>query len=190
MHDNPQFRLIASATLFLALSGCTSAPVAPPPPTVAHVDLNRYTGTWYELAKIPNRFQRQCVANATAQYTRLADGTIEVVNRCETRSGKTDEVRGVARVVDRQTRARLEVSFFRVLGARPAWGDYWILDLGPRYDYALIGTPDRKYGWLLSRTPALPPATRKAIDDRLRQLGYDPAQFEASPQRPGYSPSK
>lgn len=191
MHDILKSPGITTTLLLMTLSGCSSAPLSPSPPaTVAQVDLSRYAGTWYELAKIPNRFQSQCVANATAQYTRRSDGTIGVVNRCEMQSGTIDEVRGVARVVDRQTNARLEVSFFSILGWRPVWGDYWILELGPRYDYVLVGTPDRQYGWLLSRTPALPPATRAAIDARLRELGYDPTRFEASAQRPGYSPSK
>lgn len=190
LHDTLQRRRIAAATLLLMLSACGSTPVAPPPPTVSSVDLNRYTGTWYELAKIPNRFQRQCAANTTARYTRQADGAIEVLNRCQTADGRYDQTRGIARVVDAQSSAKLEVSFFSILGWRPVWGDYWILELDGNYEYALVGTPDRKFGWLLSRTPALPVATRAAIDRRLRQLGYDPAQFTTSPQRPDYSPSK
>jgi apolipoprotein D and lipocalin family protein len=190
LHDTLQRRRIAAATLLLMLSACGSTPVAPPPPTVSSVDLNRYTGTWYELAKIPNRFQRQCAANTTARYTRQADGAIEVLNRCQTADGRYDQTQGIARVVDARSSAKLEVSFFSILGWRPVWGDYWILELDGNYEYALVGTPDRKFGWLLSRTPALPVATRAAIDRRLRQLGYDPAQFTTSPQRPDYSPSK
>jgi apolipoprotein D and lipocalin family protein len=173
---------LIAATLLLA-TGCSEA--ADPPPTVAQVDLERYTGTWYEIARIPNRFQRQCVADTTARYTRQADGTIEVVNRCRTTDGSYDQAQGIARVVDTQSNAKLEVSFFSIFGWRPLWGDYWILELAKNYEYVLVGTPNRKYGWLLARSPTLPDATRARLNQRMRELGYDPARFEASAQQPG-----
>jgi apolipoprotein D and lipocalin family protein len=149
---------------------------------VQQVDLNRYLGQWYEIAKIPNRFQRQCVSDTSANYARNADGTIAVVNRCRTRDGQFDEARAMARVIDPRTNARLKVSFFSLLGWRPIWGDYWVLALGPDYDYAMVGEPGRHYGWILARTPRLPAATRDRINLQLRALGYQPEQFENSPQ--------
>lgn len=170
-----------TATVLLAtllLAAC-QGPAARPdaPATVAQVDLDRYAGHWYEIARLPNRFQSRCIADTTARYTHNADGSIAVVNRCRIADGRFDEARAVARVADADSNAKLEVSFFRVLGWRPLWGDYWILMLDPDYGYAVVGEPSRRYGWILSRTPGLPAATRARIDDRLRALGYDPRRF-------------
>lgn len=178
-------RPAARVALTLLLVAGGSACQAPPPgpaavATVPSVDLDRYTGRWYEIARTPNRFQRQCVSDTTASYTRNPDGTIAVTNRCRTRDGRFDEARAVARVTDPDTRARLEVSFFSLLGWRPVWGNYWILALGPDYDFAVVGEPGRRYGWILARTPTLPDATRAAINQRLRELGYRPESFENS----------
>jgi apolipoprotein D and lipocalin family protein len=173
------------ALILLLLSGLAACRDPQPEPvplvTVSSVELERYTGRWYEIAKIPNRFQRQCISDTTANYARNADGTIAVVNRCRLREGQFDEARAVARVADPGTNAKLEVSFFSLLGWRPVWGDYWILALGPNYDFAVVGEPSRRYGWILARTPTLPDATRDAINRRLRDLGYRPESFENSP---------
>jgi apolipoprotein D and lipocalin family protein len=155
-------------------------PEGEPLATVEHVDLDRYAGRWYEVAKIPNRFQDQCVSDTTAHYTPNADGTIAVVNRCRLRDGSFDEADAVARVADPETQAKLEVSFFSLLGWRPLWGNYWVLALGREYEYSVVGEPGRRYGWILSRTPTLPDTTRAEIDRRLRDLGYVPERFEAS----------
>jgi apolipoprotein D and lipocalin family protein len=154
----------------------------PPPETVPQVDLNRYLGTWYEIASIPNRFQKHCRANTMARYARLDDGRIEVINSCRDAKTDTDVSEGVARIVDRRSNAKLEVSFVSLFGWRLFWGDYWILDLAPDYAYTIVGTPDRRYGWILSRTPALDGDSRKRIDARLRAAGYDPAAFVDTPQ--------
>jgi apolipoprotein D and lipocalin family protein len=172
--------LVALVAAVLALP----APAADPPPTVASVNLARYAGKWYEIAKIPNRFQSHCASGTTAEYGRRADGLIDVVNRCVDREGRGDEARGVARVVDARSNAKLEVSFFSLFGWRPVWGDYWVLDLAPGYDYAVVGVPDRRYGWILARTAVLPQASRTTIDERLKALGYDPARFENTVHTP------
>jgi len=177
---------VARALLVLMLLTSTAAcqgpqPESAPLATVPAVDLDRYNGRWYEIAKIPNRFQRQCISDTSANYARNADGTIAVVNRCRNRDGQFDEARAVARVLDATSNAKLKVSFFSLLGWRPVWGDYWVLALGPDYDYAVVGEPGRRYGWILARTPALPSATRDRINQRLRELGYRPEQFESSP---------
>ena len=137
--------------------------------TVARVDLTRYVGTWYEIANFPQRFQRGCTAS-TATYAARDDGDIDVVNRCRdgTIDGPERVSRGRARVVDRRTNARLEVSFFR-----PFWGDYWIVDLGADYEYAVIGHPSRDYIWILSRAPTLDPAVYDGILARLTASGYE-----------------
>ncbi len=162
-------------SLLLGLASVACSPTTtqrlhlPEPRTVAHVDLQRYLGTWYEIASFPQRFQRGCTAT-TASYSLRADGDIEVVNRC--RDGAIDgperSARGRARVVDRASNAKLEVSFFR-----PFWGAYWIVDLGSEYEYAVVGHPSRDYLWILSRTPAMDPAVYDGIVARLRAQGYE-----------------
>lgn len=141
----------------------------PPLSTVSHVDLNRYLGTWYEIAAFPQDFQKGCTGS-TAYYTQRDDGEIGVLNRCRKLSldGEEKVAKGRARVVDRTTNAKLEVSFFR-----PFWGDYWIVDLGADYEYAVVGHPSRDYLWILSRTPTMDVAVYDAIVGRLRAQGYE-----------------
>jgi len=178
---------VALPVLVFLLAGCrATAPATPPPATVERVDLERYSGRWYEIAKIPHSFQRQCVRDTSADYARKTDGTIAVVNRCRKADGTFDEARAIARITDPVSNAKLEVSFFSVLGWRPVWGDYWILALGPDYDFAIVGEGTRRYGWILSRTPVLPDATRALLDQRLRALGYSPEQFENSIHSTGF----
>lgn len=161
------------------LLGACQNPAARPdaPATVAYVDLDRYAGHWHEIARLPNWFQKRCVADTTAHYTRNTDGTLTVVNRCRVRDGRFDEAHAIARVTDAASNAKIEVSFFSLLGWRPLWGDYWILALGPDFDYAVVGEATRRYAWILSRTPELPDTVRGHLDQRLRELGYDPAMF-------------
>ncbi len=145
--------------------------------TVDSVDLGRYVGTWYEIARIPNPFQKQCVRNTTATYRLMKNGEIEVINRCIDSEGKINEAKGVAKVVDKRTDAKLEVSFVSIFGVHLFWGDYWIIGLDSDYRYAVVGTPSRKYGWILSRTPALTSEERQIIDGILRTQGYNPNDF-------------
>ena len=142
--------------------------------TVSQVNLNRYLGTWYEIARLPNWFQDQCVGNVTADYRRLDDGNIEVVNRCMDEKGAMDEAHGVARVVDTSTNAKLKVSFVSIFGWRLFWGDYWILDLGDDYEYVVVGMPSRKYAWILSRSTQLSPTEWDRVRQVLLRSGYDP----------------
>jgi len=146
--------------------------------TVPHVDLQRYLGTWYEIASYPAWFQKGCTGS-TAEYTALPDGRIRVVNRCFRKSldGPLKESSGKAEVVDLATNARLKVWFFW-----PFKGDYWIIDLDPDYQWAVVGVPSRKYLWILSRTPALDDAVYQGILRRLVQQGYDPAKLTLTPQ--------
>lgn len=146
------------------------------PTTVQSVDLKKYAGQWYELARYPNKFQKQCASSVTAEYKLEDDGDITVINRCKTADGEIDEAKGDARVKDKQTNAKLEVRFApKFLSFIPqVWGDYWILDLGKDYDYALVGSPDRKYLWVLSRTPQLEQAKYDNMMQIARQEGYNP----------------
>ena len=151
--------------------------------TVDSVELKKYVGLWYEIAKIPNSFQKNCSRNTTATYVLRKDGRIDVINRCVESNGTVDEARGVARVVDTVTNSRLEVSFVRVLGLQLFWGDYWIIGLDSEYKYAVVGTPSRKYGWILSRRPVLSQEDLNKIFEILRSQGYDPKLFVFTEQR-------
>ncbi len=152
------------------------------PQTVDHVNLQRYIGTWYEISKIPNSFQDQCAGNTTATYSLNDDGTIKVLNSCREDDGGMDTAEGLAKVVDAKTNAKLEVSFVSILGFHLFWGDYWIMGLPDDYSYAVIGTPNRKYGWILSRTPELPEEKLNEAHDILRNNGYNPDDFVTTPQ--------
>jgi apolipoprotein D and lipocalin family protein len=153
----------------------------PPVTPVSSVDLERYAGLWHEIAKIPNRFQKQCARGTTAEYTLRDDGRIDVVNRCLREDGRPDEAKGVARIVDEETRAKLEVSFVSFLGWRPFWGDYWVIGLDEDYRWAIVGTPDRKYGWILARSPSLEDDELEEIFAILERNGYERSAFELDP---------
>jgi apolipoprotein D and lipocalin family protein len=153
--------------------------------TVERVDLGRYLGLWYEIASFPQSFQKGCTAS-NATYTLRKDGQIGVLNRCRKGGldGKESKAEGVARVVDKQTNAKLEVSFFR-----PFWGDYWVIDLDPDYQFAVVGHPSRDYLWILSRQPTLPEAQYAAILQRLEAQGYQTARLVRTLQAPAASPT-
>lgn len=147
-----------------------AGPALPPLRTVPQVDLNRYLGTWYEIATIPQRFQRGCAA-VTATYSMRPDGQIKVVNACrkDSLNGKPKSVTGKAWVVDKATNAKLKVRFFW-----PFSGDYWIIELDSSgYQYAVVGHPDRKYLWILSRKPTMDEALYRQLLERIAGHGYD-----------------
>ena len=163
--------LIAAMAVVLSVACKKKQGVSlPPPEVVPSVDLTRYAGTWYEIASYPNRFQKGCT-ETSAVYTLLPDGTLEVLNRC-TRKGKSDMIKGSARVADSATNAKLKVTFFW-----PFSGDYWIIDLGERYEYAVVTNPDRTYLWVLSRTPRLEEATYARIVAWLQSKEFETAKL-------------
>jgi apolipoprotein D and lipocalin family protein len=168
--------------LFLFTEVCAENTVKDVPQTVPQVDLQRYAGLWYEIAKIPNRFQKKCAGHTTAEYTLRDDNKIKVVNRCVKEDGSVEKIEGIAKVVDKVSQARLKVSFFRPLGISLFWGDYWIIGLGQDYEYAIVGTPNRKYGWILSRKPQLSKDKLEDIFQQLREQGYRPEDFQMTPQ--------
>ena len=159
----------------LLLGGCASKDVngMKPLETVNFVDLSRYVGQWYEIARYEHRFQKGCVGSK-ATYTMRDDGKINVLNECfdKSPSGKLRSAKGKAWVVDNETNARLKVSFFW-----PFSGDYWIIDLGQDYEYAVIGHPNREYLWVLSRTPEMDENVYQAILDRLQKQEYDTSKL-------------
>ncbi|MCG7865086.1 MAG: lipocalin family protein [Candidatus Thiodiazotropha taylori] len=145
--------------------------------TVSSVELPRYLGKWYEIARLPNRFQNHCIGEVTASYKQLEGGDIQVINRCRDQQGEMDEAKGVARIVDDSTNAKLEVSFVSLLGWSLFWGDYWILGLGSDYDYAVVGMPSRKYLWVLSRQPEITTEKWSVIEKIVQAAGYDPGRL-------------
>lgn len=152
--------------------------------TVSSVDLKRYSGKWFEIARYPNKFQKNCVGNTTATYTMKAENKIEVLNECLKKDGTKINAKGEARIVDKQTNAKLEVRFApRFLAFISAvWGDYWVIDLEENYQYAVIGDAKREYFWILSRTAEMSDATYQNILRRAEKQGYNPAKVIKTPQ--------
>lgn len=167
----------------LALGGAFAHAEPLPVQSVRAVDLARYVGKWYEIAAFPMYFQRQCIGDTTAEYTLRSDGDIAVVNRCRT-DGGFDEATARAWAVDGTGNAQLKVSFFW-----PFRADYWIIGLDPDYRWAVVGNPNRKYLWVLARTPRLP---KDELDRALQAAaaqGFDLARLQytvhgASPGAP------
>jgi apolipoprotein D and lipocalin family protein len=147
--------------------------------TVPAVDLDRYAGDWFEIARYPNRFQRECAGDVRASYARRDDGRIDVINRCARADGSIIEAHGLARVAEAQTRAKLKVRFApAVLSFLPfVWGDYWIIGLGGDYTWAVVGSPDREYLWILARTPRLDAAAYEQAVAAARASGFDTSRL-------------
>jgi apolipoprotein D and lipocalin family protein len=163
-------------SLLIAAVGYAQERATRPLEVVPEVDLQRYAGTWYEIARLPNWFQKQCTGEVTATYTLLDDGTMRVVNRCRKTNGQLEEAAGRAKLAGKDgPNTKLKVRFApALLSILPfVWGDYWIIDLAADYSYAVIGEPSRKYLWVLSRTPALDDAILHDVLARIREKGYD-----------------
>jgi apolipoprotein D and lipocalin family protein len=148
------------------------------PSVVSSVDVERYMGLWYAVASIPTTFERACAQGTTAEYHLLANGQIEVTNTCYRQDGSMFSAVGRAWVPNASEPTKLKVSFVRFLGRWFFPGDYWILDLDPDYLYAVVGHPQRKYGWILSRSATLPEETLEGIFERLEAKGYDRNDFQ------------
>lgn len=147
--------------------------------TVDKVDLQRYLGKWFEIARFDQKFQKNCTA-VTAEYKLRKNGTIKVINKCRkfNPNGKLKVAIGRARVTDKNSNAKLRVQFFlRFLNIGFLSGNYWILDLGEDYDYALIGDPSRKYLWILSRTKEMDERTYLGLVQKAETLGFDTSKL-------------
>lgn len=177
--------------LLLALGAAAGAalaagqsPAQSPVTPIPSLDVPRYMGTWYEIAKYPNRFQKNCASSTTASYRLLPDKTVEVINRCRRADGRLDEAIGSARQIGAPDAPTLEVRFApEWLSLLPmVWGDYWVIDLDPDYQLAAVSDSRRKYLWILSRTPAVPDETYQALLERLARQGFDLDKLQVTPQ--------
>ena len=169
---------LRSLTLVLMLASVAVAqePAKAPLPVVPDVDLARYMGTWHEVARLPFKYQADCVGEVTATYSRLENGNVLVVNRCRLKDGTINEARGLAKRAGKDEPAgKLKVRFAPAwLSVLPfVWGDYWITVLAPDYSYVAVGEPKRKYLWILSRTPTMEETTLQGVLEQVKARGYD-----------------
>lgn len=156
--------VIACSSMFVCCQ--TPANAEPPLKTVEYVDVERYMGEWFEIASFPQWFSRNCF-NTTANYKLRDDGRVDVVNQCHKGSptGEITTAKGIARVVNKETNAELKVTFFW-----PFSGDYWIIELGDNYEYAVVSEPKRSTLWILSRSPNMSRETLDPLLDRLKNV--------------------
>ncbi len=177
MNTNGTLLLSLLLLSVMMLAGCKSEN-AIPLNTVSHVDLNKYLGKWYEIARYPNKFEKDCVG-VTAEYSLRKNGSVKVLNHAylKTINGKESSATGKAYVADKKTGAKLRVSFFG-----PFFADYWIIDLGEQYEYAVVSEPSRKYLWILSRTAQMNEEQYKKIITNLKTQGFDTDKLYLTPQ--------
>ena len=163
------FKTSALICMVLLFTACSSK--NPPLQTVQKVDINRYLGTWYEIARYEHFFEKDC-KNVSANYSMLDEQTIKVVNRCTNMlTNEKKEAIGRAYATD-DTNSKLKVSFFR-----PFYGDYWVMILDENYDYVVVGTPSREYLWILCRNPILDEKIKNEILQKLPTLGFDASKL-------------
>jgi len=164
-------------TLVLALmltTGALPCVAAEPVRVVSDMDIDRYAGQWHEIAHLPVSFQKKCVGDITATYSLRSDGRISVLNRCRVDDGGYLQAEGIARAVEGEP-GKLQVRFAPDwLSWLPlVWADYWVIALDPDYQWAMVGEPDRRYLWILSRTPDMPDGQLQALKTRAEAMGYD-----------------
>jgi apolipoprotein D and lipocalin family protein len=159
-------KLFLILTIFMIISSAKSQKV---PSVVSNVDLNRYQGLWYEIARLPNYFERKLKC-ASATYTLRPDGKITVLNKGNyiTDPQRSTSAKGVAWVPDKNSPAKLKVQFFW-----PFSGNYWIMYLDPEYKYVLVGDPSLKYLWILAREKKMDESTYKMLLHEAIENGYD-----------------
>lgn len=175
---------IALALAF-SLAGCTT-------PTTSlsvqpDVDLEKYMGVWYEQALLPNRFQKQCISDVSAEYTKKDAEYLQVTNQCRIADGSMKTVMGLGRLnasFDPPNPAILEVRFAPdwLSWVPMMWGDYWIIKVQDDYQYSLVGTPDHKYLWVLSRDKKANPDTVKELLNYAKSLNFDVSKIEFTQQ--------
>lgn len=190
MKNSPATRcVLLLAFVWSAAQAQSTAPSAPPLPvgplsTIAALDVPRYMGTWYEIAKYPNRFQKQCVADTRAEYRLQPKGGVQVINRCRKENGDMEEALGEARQMGAATSPKLQVRFAPAwLSWLPmVWGNYWVIDLDDGYQLVAVSEPKREFLWILSRTPTVSPEAYSALLTRLKAQGFDLDRLERSRQ--------
>lgn len=176
---------ILFGSIFLLLSNAANAQaVDVPVKTISSLDVSRYLGTWYEIAKFPNWFQKKCVSNTQAVYSLRPDGNLKVLNSCKMADGEVSQAEGTARQIGPKDSPKLEVRFAPAwLGFLPmVWGDYWVIDLDPQYQVAAVSDPKREYLWVLSRTPELDKKTYDELLARLQSQRFDTHKLELTTQ--------
>lgn len=152
--------------------------------TVATVDLNRYSGKWFEIARYSNKSQKNCIGNTTMTYTLKEEGKLGVLNECLKKDGTVIDAKGEGKIVDKATNAKLQMRFAPGYMAflSTSWDDYWIIDLDEKYQYAAVGDKKRENLWILSRSPKLSDAAYQNILRRVEALGYKPGKLVKTPQ--------
>lgn len=183
-----KFQAFVGAWALLAASAWAQAPTAPTAPsearppltTIGELSVERYMGRWYEIAKLPNWFQRKCVADTSAQYSLLPQGGVQVLNQCRRQNGEMDQALGLAQQQGGSTSPKLKVRFAPAwLSMLPwVWGDYWVVDLDPAYELVAVSEPRREYLWVLSRTPTVEPTRYAALLARLSAMGLPVDKLE------------
>ncbi len=173
--------------LLLGLAGAGAAVLAakhynkrqPGIAPIASLDLPRYMGEWFEIAKFPNRFEKECEGFTTATYSLQQDGTVKVVNRCRHEDERFESVTGAARQVGGPGSPTLQVRFAPAwLSLVPAvWADYWVIDLDPAYKLAAVSEPKGEYLWILARTPTIREQDYQALLGRLQSQGFDTSRL-------------
>ena len=174
------FAITIFVTSYIAHPQGNEAPVK----TIPSLDVPRYMGTWYEIAKFPNWFQKKCVANTKAEYSIRADGNLKVLNSCKTASGEITDAEGTAKQVGAKDSPKLLVRFAPAwLSFLPmVWGDYWVIELDPQYQVAAVSDPKREYLWILSRTPQLDKKVYEELLQRLQSQQFDVRKLELTTQ--------
>ena len=159
--------LVVATLIYISCRYATAASGQPQVTTAPKVDLQKYMGKWHEISRLEHNFQKYCIGSH-AEYNLRSDGEVEVINRCiDERDGSTKEAKGRAWSIDPASNSRLKVSFFW-----PFRGDYWIIELGEKYEYSVVGSPDRKYLWILAREPVMDETLYITIVERLRKQGF------------------
>ncbi len=177
--------LMTISGLLLPLGLLSSARGQTPLQVVPSVDLARYAGKWYEIARLPNRFQSKCESDVTAEYTLTASGEVRVLNRCRRLDGTFTEAEGRARRASEKAptsklKARFAPSFLSVLPF--VWGDYQVIALAEDYSYSMVGTPDRRYLWILSRKPQLDQSVYARLLSEASAQGFQTARLQRTRQ--------
>ncbi len=173
----------ALALLLCGVMGSSWAADAPLK-TIDNLDVPRYMGRWYEIAKFPNWFQKKCISHTVAEYSPQANGQVKVLNRCRLADGLDDSAEGVAKQIGPSNSPKLQVRFAPSwLSLLPfVWGDYWVIDLDADYQLAAVSEPQREYLWVLSRTPQVDAKAYEALLIRLRAQGLNTDKLEMTLQ--------
>ena len=178
------FSIILGSMLLAFSTTIFSQTADTPVKTIASLDVPRYMGTWYEIAKFPNWFQKKCVSNTQAVYSIRPDGNLKVLNSCKTADGEISQAEGTARQEGSKDSPKLEVRFApEWLSFLPmVWGEYWVIDLDAQYQVAAVSDSKREYLWVLSRTPQLDKKTYDELLLRLRGQQFDTRKLETTQQ--------